>query len=141
MLGSLLLLQYCCCWSCVKFIAYYSYSCKIIKWKKNTANYTFLDSFNKSPFFNRVLGSLLSAHLLITDKNKTFGDLKPAAYNDELLSLAHDLAVRLMPAFENPQCGIPFPRVGWIVCLFWFDILSMIDFCPKLFFLNIVTEK
>ena len=77
-----------------------------------TAIYTILNSFIKPPSFYRVLGSLLSAHLLITDKNKTFGDLKPPMYNNELLSLAHDLAVRLMPAFQNPQCGIPFPRVS-----------------------------
>lgn len=32
-------------------------------------------------------------------------------YDNELLHLAHDLAVRLLPAFENTGTGIPFPRV------------------------------
>lgn len=42
----------------------------------------------------RLLGSLLSAHLLITDPNKPFGDLTPHGYNDELLTLSRDLANR-----------------------------------------------
>ena len=32
-------------------------------------------------------------------------------YDNELLHLAHDLAVRLLPAFENTGTGIPYPRV------------------------------
>ena len=43
-----------------------------------------------------------------------FGDMKPPNYNDDLLALAHDLAVRLLPAFEKTKNGIPFPRVGKI---------------------------
>ncbi|XP_064632448.1 ER degradation-enhancing alpha-mannosidase-like protein 1 [Lineus longissimus] len=60
----------------------------------------------------RVLGALLSAHLIITDSQQPFGDMVPEDYDNELLSLAHDLAVRLMPAFENTATGIPFPRVN-----------------------------
>lgn len=60
----------------------------------------------------RILGSLLSAHLLIIDSNQTFGDLSPDSYNNELLTMAHDLAVRLMPAFNHAKNGIPFPRVN-----------------------------
>lgn len=33
-------------------------------------------------------------------------------YDNELLHLAHDLAVRLLPAFENTKTGIPYPRVS-----------------------------
>lgn len=33
-------------------------------------------------------------------------------YDNELLHMAHDLAVRLLPAFENTKTGIPYPRVG-----------------------------
>lgn len=33
-------------------------------------------------------------------------------YDNELLHMAHDLAVRLLPAFENTRTGIPYPRVG-----------------------------
>ncbi|RWS01214.1 ER degradation-enhancing alpha-mannosidase-like 1, partial [Dinothrombium tinctorium] len=60
----------------------------------------------------RLLGGLLSAHLLITDPKQTFGDLRPANYNKELLELAHDLATRLLPAFENTSTGLPYPRVN-----------------------------
>lgn len=62
----------------------------------------------------RVLGGLLSAHLLITDKAKPFGNIAPVGYDGELLSLANDLASRLIPAFDNTATGIPFPRVNYI---------------------------
>ena len=60
----------------------------------------------------RLLGALLSAHLLIVDSSKPFGDLKPNGYTRELLDLAHDLATRLLPAFENTFTGLPYPRVN-----------------------------
>ena len=56
----------------------------------------------------RVLGGLLSGHLLASEKKYGF---YLNWYNNELLELAHDLADRLMPAFDTPQ-GIPFPRVS-----------------------------
>ena len=59
----------------------------------------------------RVLGSLLSAHLLITDDDQPFGPISPPGYSNELLEMAHDLAARLLPAFENTTTGIPHPRV------------------------------
>lgn len=59
----------------------------------------------------RVLGSLLSAHIIITDAKQPFGDMTIKGYDDELLHMAHDLAVRLLPAFENTKTGIPYPRV------------------------------
>jgi len=63
-------------------------------------------------YLTRVVGGLLSAHLLITDKSRPFGDIKPVGYDGELLSLANDLASRLLPAFDNTATGIPFPRVS-----------------------------
>uniref|UniRef100_A0A8C6YI90 alpha-1,2-Mannosidase n=1 Tax=Naja naja TaxID=35670 RepID=A0A8C6YI90_NAJNA len=60
----------------------------------------------------RVLGSLLSAHIIITDTRQPFGDMTIKGYDDELLHMAHDLAVRLLPAFENTKTGIPYPRVN-----------------------------
>ncbi|XP_054137142.1 ER degradation-enhancing alpha-mannosidase-like protein 1 isoform X1 [Melozone crissalis] len=60
----------------------------------------------------RVLGSLLSAHIIITDTKQPFGDMTIKDYDNELLHLAHDLAVRLLPAFENTKTGIPYPRVN-----------------------------
>ncbi|XP_061187713.1 ER degradation-enhancing alpha-mannosidase-like protein 1 [Saccostrea echinata] len=59
----------------------------------------------------RILGSLLSTHLIITDQEQPFGDMRLKDYNNELLLLANDIASRLLPAFENTATGIPFPRV------------------------------
>ena len=58
----------------------------------------------------RMLGGLLSSHLLMSDPN--FPDLVPDWYMDDLLSLAHDLAERLLPAFDKTETGIPLPRVN-----------------------------
>ncbi|TPP65569.1 Alpha-mannosidase I MNS5 [Fasciola gigantica] len=58
----------------------------------------------------RVVGGLLSAHMLITDPAQTFGDLRPESYNDELLTHAHDLANRMLDAFESSPTGLPYPR-------------------------------
>lgn len=61
----------------------------------------------------RLLGALLSTHLLITDTEKPLGDLTPEkGYDGELLHLAHDLASRLLVAFEGTPTGIPYPRVN-----------------------------
>lgn len=69
------------------------------------------DRLFTSFFIIRVLAGLLSAHLLIKDPEKPFGDITPLEYNGELLELSHDLAARLIVAFENTGTGIPFPRV------------------------------
>uniref|UniRef100_A0A3Q2YIA8 alpha-1,2-Mannosidase n=1 Tax=Hippocampus comes TaxID=109280 RepID=A0A3Q2YIA8_HIPCM len=60
----------------------------------------------------RILGSLISAHILLTDSKHPFGRVKFEDYDNQLLRLAHDLAVRLLPAFENTSTGIPYPRVN-----------------------------
>ncbi|XP_073501131.1 ER degradation-enhancing alpha-mannosidase-like protein 1 [Phyllobates terribilis] len=60
----------------------------------------------------RILGSLLSAHIILTDTRQPFGNMTIAGYDDELLHMAHDLAVRLLPAFENTRTGMPYPRVN-----------------------------
>ena len=39
-----------------------------------------------------------------------FPGLAPDWYLEDLLSLAHDLAERLLPAFDKTDTGIPFPR-------------------------------
>ena len=67
----------------------------------------------------RVLGSLLSAHLIIKDPLQPFGPLRQIDYNDELLQLAHDLGTRLLAAFENTATGIPHPRVGFSDSVLW----------------------
>ncbi|XP_006630750.1 ER degradation-enhancing alpha-mannosidase-like protein 1 [Lepisosteus oculatus] len=60
----------------------------------------------------RILGSLISAHILLTDSKQPFGNIGLVDYDNELLHLARDLAVRLLPAFENTSTGIPYPRVN-----------------------------
>ncbi|KAG7157929.1 ER degradation-enhancing alpha-mannosidase-like protein 1-like [Homarus americanus] len=60
----------------------------------------------------RLLGALLSAHLLIQDENKPFGNLEPEWYDGELLEMASDLASRFLPAFDNSKTGLPHPRVN-----------------------------
>lgn len=57
------------------------------------------------------MGGLLAAHLIIRDTKQPFGDMLPADYDNELLLMAHDLANRLLSAFENTSLGIPYPRV------------------------------
>ncbi|TPX50818.1 hypothetical protein SeMB42_g02136 [Synchytrium endobioticum] len=57
----------------------------------------------------RVLGGLLSAHLLAT--NSDLGFAVPA-YSGELLSLAQDLGRKLLPAFDASPTDIPFARVN-----------------------------
>ena len=46
------------------------------------------------------------------DPLQPFGDMVPNDYDDGLLLLAHDLATRLLVAFENATLGIPYPRVS-----------------------------
>ena len=59
-----------------------------------------------------MLGGLLAAHLLIEDERNTFGNLEPDWYTGDLLTLAHDLADRLLMAFDDEtDTGIPHPRV------------------------------
>ena len=59
-----------------------------------------------------MIGALLSTHLLLTGENDALGNLRLAGYRSELLTMAHDLAIRLLPAFENTATGLPFPRVN-----------------------------
>ena len=66
-------------------------------------------------FYFRVLGSLLSAHLIIKDPLQPFGDMVPLDYDNELLILAHDVANRLLAAFQYSATQIPYPRVSIIV--------------------------
>ena len=60
----------------------------------------------------RIMGALISAHLLMLDPQRPFGAIRPDDYDGELLHLAHDLGARLLPAFENTVTGIPYPRVS-----------------------------
>ncbi|KAM6569905.1 hypothetical protein CsatB_017890 [Cannabis sativa] len=55
----------------------------------------------------RVLGGLVSAHMLATDSTNR---LVQGAYKNQLLILAEDLGKRLLPAFNTPT-GLPY---AWI---------------------------
>ena len=55
----------------------------------------------------RVLGGLLSGHIFA---NQTGQPFYLPWYKGELLSLAHDLGKRLLPAFATPT-GLPYARV------------------------------
>ena len=81
---------------------------KLIKQKLNHYNYYIF------AVKIRVLGSLLSAHLIIKDPLQPFGDMVPLDYDNELLILAHDVANRLLAAFEYSSTQIPYPRVSII---------------------------
>lgn len=56
----------------------------------------------------RILGGLLSAHLIASDYNT---GMRVPSYDGELLDLAEDLARRMLPAFDTPT-GIPFGSVN-----------------------------
>ncbi|OMO77520.1 Glycoside hydrolase, family 47 [Corchorus capsularis] len=55
----------------------------------------------------RVLGGLISAHILATDSTNR---LVQGYYNNQLLNLAEDLGRRFLPAFHTPT-GLPY---AWI---------------------------
>ncbi|KAK4783034.1 hypothetical protein SAY86_007408 [Trapa natans] len=56
----------------------------------------------------RILGGLLSAHLIASDYAT---GMRIPTYDDQLLHLAEDLGRRLLPAFDTPT-GIPFGSVN-----------------------------
>ncbi|XP_021692017.1 alpha-mannosidase I MNS4 isoform X2 [Hevea brasiliensis] len=56
----------------------------------------------------RVLGGLLSAHLIASDYAT---GMRIPSYDNQLLDLAEDLAWRILPAFDTPT-GIPFGSVN-----------------------------
>ncbi|XP_055353568.1 ER degradation-enhancing alpha-mannosidase-like protein 1 isoform X2 [Paramacrobiotus metropolitanus] len=59
----------------------------------------------------RVLGGLLSAHVLLTD-DTLFPAARLAAYDNELLDLARDLIDRLSDAFQGVGNYLPVPRIN-----------------------------
>ncbi|KAJ2716783.1 hypothetical protein H4R19_000430 [Coemansia spiralis] len=62
----------------------------------------------------RMLGGLLSAHIIATDEDDALGMRldRNGTYTGGLLRLARDLGYRLLPAFEASPTGIPFPRTN-----------------------------
>ena len=64
--------------------------------------------FKRSKIFAsfRIIGSLLSAHLVLTNENPFHGNFMMADYDNELLTMAHDMASRILPAFDATKTGI-----------------------------------
>ncbi|CAF3499124.1 unnamed protein product [Rotaria socialis] len=58
----------------------------------------------------RMIGGLLGGHISAKYINSRH-PVRLSWYRDELLVLAHDLAIRLLPAF-NTSSGLPLPRVN-----------------------------
>lgn len=56
----------------------------------------------------RVLGGLLSAHILALHVREKHGQM--GWYDGQLLTMAKDIGQRLLVAFDSPT-GIPHPRV------------------------------
>ena len=78
---------------------------------RNVIDWVSFDVNTKPQVFEtniRVLGGLLSAHLLASKPSQAF---YIPWYRNELLDLAHDLGKRLLPAFKTPT-GIPYARVS-----------------------------
>ncbi|KAL0414419.1 UNVERIFIED_CONTAM: Alpha-mannosidase I MNS4 [Sesamum radiatum] len=70
----------------------------------------------------RVLGGLLSAHLIASDYNT---GMRIPSYDDELLHLAEDLARRMLPAFDTPT--------GIIRGLLWLSNTSLVKLALDIF--------
>ncbi|CAZ83013.1 unnamed protein product [Tuber melanosporum] len=62
----------------------------------------------------RILGGLLSAHLFATRSLASLpvGVQPKYEYKDELLDLAYDLGLRLLPALTESPTGLPYPRIN-----------------------------
>lgn len=74
----------------------------------------------------RVLGGLISAHMIASDKRGVFGDMSLNGYDNEFLNLARDLGSRLLIAFENrPDVKLPFPRVNFSVFYIYISVTEM----------------
>lgn len=78
---------------------------KTVSFEKNTTVQVFESTI-------RVMGGLLAAHMIATDSTNRFGPFYMSDYGGELLTLAHDLAGRLVPAFGGTATGIPYTRVN-----------------------------
>ncbi len=77
---------------------------------RNTIRWVSFDVNTKPQVFEttiRVLGGLLSGHIYA---NRTGQPFHLPWYQGELLDMAQDLALRLLPAFATPT-GIPYSRV------------------------------
>lgn len=78
---------------------------------RNVIDWVSFDVNTKPQVFEttiRVLGGLLSGHIFAERPGQKF---HLPWYRGELLSMAHDLGKRMLPAFDTPT-GIPYARVN-----------------------------
>jgi hypothetical protein len=78
---------------------------------RNVIHWVSFDVNTKPQIFEttiRVLGGLLSGHLFASRTGQPF---HLPWYRSELLTMAHDLGQRLLPAFSTPT-GLPYARVS-----------------------------
>jgi hypothetical protein len=78
---------------------------------RNVIRWVSFDVNTKPQIFEtniRVLGGLLSGHLFASRTGQPF---HLPWYRGELLTMAHDLGQRLLPAFSTPT-GLPYARVS-----------------------------
>ncbi|GAB2269884.1 Alpha-mannosidase I mns5 [Dionaea muscipula] len=80
---------------------------KAVRWLSHNLSFNVDARVNLFECNIRILGGLVSAHLLAIDSRSWFTQ---GTYNGELLGLAEDLAKRFLPAFETPT-GLPY---AWI---------------------------
>jgi mannosidase alpha-like ER degradation enhancer 1 len=78
---------------------------------RNVIRWVSFDVNTKPQIFEtniRVLGGLLSGHLFASRTGQPF---HLPWYRGELLTMAHDLGQRLLPAFSTPT-GLPYARIN-----------------------------
>ncbi|XP_042387307.1 alpha-mannosidase I MNS4-like isoform X1 [Zingiber officinale] len=79
-----------------------------VEWVSKNVNFAINKTVSVFETTIRILGGLLSAHLIASDYST---GMKIQSYDDQLLHLSADLAQRLLPAFDTPT-GIPFGSVN-----------------------------
>ncbi|KAI8866377.1 glycoside hydrolase [Ramicandelaber brevisporus] len=84
---------------------------------KDTIEYVQFDIDSTVQVFEvtiRMLGGLISAHLIATDPKDTLkcASAMKSWYNTQLLDMAYDLGKRLLPAFTSSGSALPLPRIN-----------------------------
>ncbi|XP_027331674.1 alpha-mannosidase I MNS5 [Abrus precatorius] len=80
---------------------------RVVRWLSENLTFDVDARINLFECNIRVLGGLVSAHLIASDSSK---NLFQGAYKNQLLVLAEDLGKRFLPAFNTPT-GLPY---AWI---------------------------
>lgn len=84
---------------------------KAVRWASENLSFKLDVRVNVFEANIRVVGGLISAHLLAIDESLSLMDDNGEPYDGALLHLATDMATRLLPAFES-QTGVPYAWVN-----------------------------